>query len=199
MPWRWQGLLIVGSPMQMLIFVVQICTLALLLGLVGRDFFSDFIKMLPAIIIGTFVESLFRRLVLLLLLIAGATHSIHAVAERPVSQGADRSKVCFAISPNAVTLRRDGGWYEHTGTVYSPGRARHRRIQTRRIGAIENVISNVSIATATTLDRTRGADASLVDPPAQPLGQAPRPRSEAAGGTHQIPEVPSRRTFLPAG
>jgi hypothetical protein len=56
---------------------------------------------------------LFRRLVLLLLLIAGATHSTHAVvnfvAERPVSQGADRSKVCFPIPPNAVTLRRDDG------------------------------------------------------------------------------------------
>jgi len=55
--------------------------------------------MLSAIMIGTFVgvhlftkinESSFRRLVLLLLLIAGATHVIHAVvdfvAEHPVSQ-----------------------------------------------------------------------------------------------------------------
>jgi hypothetical protein len=111
MPWRSQGLLIAGG---------AVLALALLLakGLVGRDFISDFIKMLPAIIIGTFLESLFRRLVLLLLLIAGATHSIHAVvnfvAERPVSRGADRPKVCFSIPPNAVTLRRDGrGWYEH--------------------------------------------------------------------------------------
>jgi uncharacterized protein len=87
--------------MQMFIFVIQVCTLSFLLakGLVGRDFMSDYVKMLPAIMIGTFVgvhlftrinESLFRRLVLLLLLIAGATHVIHAVvnfaAEHPGSQ-----------------------------------------------------------------------------------------------------------------
>jgi uncharacterized protein len=87
--------------MQMFIFVIQVCTLTFLLskGLVGRNFMSDYVKMLPAIMIGTFVgvhlftrinESLFRRLVLLLLLIAGATHVIHAVvnfaAEHPGSQ-----------------------------------------------------------------------------------------------------------------
>ena len=87
--------------MQMFILVIQVCTLTFLLakGLVGRDFMSDYVKMLPAIMIGTFVgvhlftkinESSFRRLVLLLLLIAGATHVIHAVvdfvAEHPVSQ-----------------------------------------------------------------------------------------------------------------
>jgi uncharacterized membrane protein YfcA len=87
--------------MQMFILVIQVCTLTFLLakGLVGREFISDYMKMLPAIMIGTFVgvhlfskinESLFRRLVLLLLLIAGATHFIHAIvdfaAEHPVSQ-----------------------------------------------------------------------------------------------------------------
>jgi uncharacterized membrane protein YfcA len=46
--------------------------------------------MLPAIMIGTFVgvhlfrkinEVLFRRLVLLLLLVAGATHAVHALVD----------------------------------------------------------------------------------------------------------------------
>ncbi len=56
----------------MFVLVTQVCTLAFLLnkGLVGREFTSDYIKMLPAILIGTFVGvhlftkingSLFRR------------------------------------------------------------------------------------------------------------------------------------------
>ena len=133
--------------MQMFVLVTQVCTLAFLLakGLVGRDFISDYIKMLPAIMIGTFVGlhlftkingSLFRRLVLVLLLIAGATHSIHAVvkfvAEHPVSRGADRSKAFLGgaakkrpflsrgmLSPGVVTDRL-WGWYGHTRAVYSP-------------------------------------------------------------------------------
>jgi uncharacterized protein len=72
---------------QMFILVMQACTMLYLLtkGLVGRDFIDDYIKMLPAIMLGTFVgvhiftkisEALFRRLVLLLLLIAGAIHAV---------------------------------------------------------------------------------------------------------------------------
>jgi uncharacterized protein len=72
---------------QMFILVMQACTMLYLLtkGLVGRDFIDDYIKMLPAIMLGTFVgvhiftkisETLFRRLVLLLLLIAGAIHAV---------------------------------------------------------------------------------------------------------------------------
>jgi uncharacterized protein len=64
---------------QMFILVMQACTMLYLLskGLVGRDFIGYYIKMLPAIMLGTFVgvhlftkisEALFRRLVLLLLL-----------------------------------------------------------------------------------------------------------------------------------
>ncbi len=75
---------------QIFIFVMQTATLAYLFasGVVGGGFWSDYIKMLPAIMIGTFLgvhiftrinEALFRRLVLLLLLVAGITHAIHAV------------------------------------------------------------------------------------------------------------------------
>jgi uncharacterized protein len=85
---------------QIFILVTQTCTLVYLLarGLVSRDFMADYLTMLPAIMIGTFVgvhlftrinEVLFRRLVLLLLLTAGATHCIHAiinfVAQHPAS------------------------------------------------------------------------------------------------------------------
>jgi uncharacterized membrane protein YfcA len=74
---------------QIFILVTQCCTFAYLFakGMVSRNFTLDYLGMIPAIVIGTFVgvhlfttinEALFRRLVLLLLLIAGATHIIHA-------------------------------------------------------------------------------------------------------------------------
>ena len=73
---------------QIFILVLQFCTLFYLLasGLIGRDFIPDYLKMLPAIMIGTFVgvhlfsrinAAVFRRLVLLILLIAAATHIVH--------------------------------------------------------------------------------------------------------------------------
>ena len=77
---------------QMFILVMQAATLTYLVanGLVGHAFVLDYIRMLPAIVIGTFVGVhlftkinvfLFRRVVLLLLLIAGATHALHAVID----------------------------------------------------------------------------------------------------------------------
>jgi uncharacterized protein len=74
---------------QAFILVVQFCTLAFLAakGMVSLGLISDYIKMLPAILMGTFVgvhlftkmdHALFRRLILLILLIAGATHVVHA-------------------------------------------------------------------------------------------------------------------------
>ena len=76
---------------QIFILVTQACTMLYLLtkGLVGKGFIEDYIKMFPAIMLGTFVgvhlftkisESLFRRLILLLLLIAGLTHVAHGAA-----------------------------------------------------------------------------------------------------------------------
>jgi uncharacterized membrane protein YfcA len=64
---------------------MQFCTLACLAtkGLIGQSFIPDYFKMLPAIALGTFVgvnlftkinEISFRRLILLLFLIAGAAH-----------------------------------------------------------------------------------------------------------------------------
>jgi hypothetical protein len=77
---------------QIFILVMQICTLVYLFakGMVGHDFVADYIKMVPAIMIGTFVgvylfakinEAVFRRVVLILLLIVGATHAIHAAVD----------------------------------------------------------------------------------------------------------------------
>jgi uncharacterized membrane protein YfcA len=71
---------------QIFILVVQIGAMIYLImkGLVGYALVSDYIKMLPAIMIGTFVgvyifgkmsEATFRRLVLLLLLIVGIMHA----------------------------------------------------------------------------------------------------------------------------
>lgn len=71
---------------QIFILVVQIGAMIYLImrGLVGYTLISDYIKMLPAIMIGTFVgvylfgkmsEVTFRRLVLFLLLIVGIMHS----------------------------------------------------------------------------------------------------------------------------
>ncbi len=186
--------------MQMFILVTQVCTLAFLLakGLVGRDFISDYIKMLPAIVIGTFVGvhlftkisgSLFRRLVLVLLLIAGATHSIHAVvkfvAEHPVSRGADSSKAFLRrsgekkspflfrgmLSPAVRDGQALGFVRTYPSGIFSLSSAtdESKWVLVRGIGAIEianDLRSIESIATATTLNRTRGTGASLVDPPA---------------------------------
>lgn len=71
---------------QVFILIVQLGAMIYLIvkGLVGYALISDYIKMLPAIMIGTFVgvyifgkmsEVTFRRLVLLLLLIVGIMHS----------------------------------------------------------------------------------------------------------------------------
>lgn len=71
---------------------MQICTLAYLFakGMVGDLLLTDYIKVIPAIIIGTFVgvhlftkinEAVFRRIVLILLLVVGITHSIHAALD----------------------------------------------------------------------------------------------------------------------
>lgn len=83
---------------QMFILVTQACTLIYLLfkGLVGHDFIFDYVRMLPAIMIGTFIgvhlftkinELLFRRLVLLILLLAGATHAAHSVIDFVAGKG----------------------------------------------------------------------------------------------------------------
>lgn len=72
---------------QAFILIMQLCTLGYLAakGLISRSFIPDYFKMLPVIMLGTFVgvylytkidESSFRRLILLLLLIAGAVHII---------------------------------------------------------------------------------------------------------------------------
>jgi len=77
---------------QMFILVMQICTLIYLFakGMVGNEFFADYLKVIPAIVIGTFVgvhlftkidEAVFRRIVLILLLVVGVTHSIHAALD----------------------------------------------------------------------------------------------------------------------
>ena len=77
---------------QIYITVLQISTLAYLFakGMVGHDFIADYIKMISAIVIGTFAgvhlftrisEVVFRRMVLIILLIAGAAHVVHAVAD----------------------------------------------------------------------------------------------------------------------
>ena len=77
---------------QIFILVMQICTLAYLFakGMVGDLLLTDYIKVIPAIIIGTFVgvhlftkinEAVFRRIVLILLLVVGITHSIHAALD----------------------------------------------------------------------------------------------------------------------
>jgi uncharacterized protein len=74
---------------QAFIFIMQLCTLGYLAAnsMIGRTFVPDYLKMLPAIMLGTFVgvhlftkinEASFRRLILLLLLIAGAAHIIDA-------------------------------------------------------------------------------------------------------------------------
>jgi uncharacterized membrane protein YfcA len=73
---------------QMYVVVMQSCTFIYLLaeGMIDKGFILDYLKMLPAIMIGTFVgvhlfgkinPALFRRLVLLLLLIAASAHAIH--------------------------------------------------------------------------------------------------------------------------
>ena len=75
---------------QMFILLMQLCTLLYLFasGLVGRGFLTDYFECLPAIVIGTFIgallftvinEMVFRQLVLLVLLVAGATHVITTV------------------------------------------------------------------------------------------------------------------------
>ncbi len=77
--------------MQIYILVMQCCILAYLywIGVIGRDFLPDYLKIFPAIMIGTFVglalyakidEAMFRRTVLLILLVASVTHIIHGVA-----------------------------------------------------------------------------------------------------------------------
>jgi uncharacterized membrane protein YfcA len=78
--------------------VTQAFTMAYLLarGMVGHDFILDYTKMLPAIMTGTFVgvhlftkisELLFRRLVLLVLLMAGAAHAGHALIDLFAGRG----------------------------------------------------------------------------------------------------------------
>lgn len=77
--------------MQIYILVMQCCVLAYLgsIGIVGRGFLPDYLKIFPAIMIGTFIgvslyskinEAMFRRAVLLILLIAAITHIIHGLA-----------------------------------------------------------------------------------------------------------------------
>ncbi len=75
---------------QAFILVMQFCTLTYLImkGLVGSGFVADYFKMLPAITLGTFAgvhiftrvnEASFRRLILVLLLIAGTAHILAVV------------------------------------------------------------------------------------------------------------------------
>ncbi len=77
---------------QIFILVIQVATFFYLLanGLVDRNFIFKYIAMLPAIMIGTFVgvhlfrkidETLFRRFVLALLLVAAATHLAHGLID----------------------------------------------------------------------------------------------------------------------
>src|SRR5258708_5893228 len=129
--------------------------------------------------------------------------------------GADCSKAFLGRSDkkrpfprNAVTCCRDGQALglvpTYSSGIFSLSSATDecKWVLVRGISAIDiakDPTSIESIATATTLDRRRGTGASLVGPPAQPVDQAPRPRSEAAGYNHQNPNVPSRRPFLPAG
>jgi len=77
--------------MQVYILVMQCCVLAYLysVGMIGRGFLADYLTIFPAIMIGTFIgvalysrinEAMFRRTVLLILLIASATHIIGGLA-----------------------------------------------------------------------------------------------------------------------
>jgi uncharacterized membrane protein YfcA len=77
--------------MQIYILVMQCCVLAYLyfIGIIGPDFPADYLKIFPAIIIGTFVgvflysrinETTFRRTVLLILLVASVIHITRGLA-----------------------------------------------------------------------------------------------------------------------
>jgi hypothetical protein len=103
---------------QIFILVTQFCTLAYLFasGLVDRSFFSDYLKMLPAIMIGTFVgvhlftkfnEVTFRRLVLLLLLLAGAAHTIHAVVDYLGKASSPQTAGAHSAASNGMGRRAD--------------------------------------------------------------------------------------------
>ncbi len=78
--------------MQIYILVMQCCVLAYLYstGTIGRSLLPDYLKIFPAIIIGTFLgvslyskinEATFRRMLLLILLVASVTHIIHGLAQ----------------------------------------------------------------------------------------------------------------------
>ncbi len=85
--------------MQIYILVMQCCVLAYLYstGIVGRGFLPDYLKIFPAIMTGTFVgvylysridEAMFRRIVLLILIVAAVTHIFHGVGHFIVSPAA---------------------------------------------------------------------------------------------------------------
>ena len=77
--------------MQIYILVMQYCVLGYLysMGIIGRDFLPDYLKIFPAVIIGTFVgvyfysridETMFRHMVLLILILGAVSHIIRGLA-----------------------------------------------------------------------------------------------------------------------
>ena len=78
--------------MQIYILVMQCCVLGYLYSMgiiIGRDFLPDYLKIFPAVIIGTFVgvyfysridETMFRHMVLLILILGAVSHIIRGLA-----------------------------------------------------------------------------------------------------------------------
>jgi uncharacterized protein len=163
---------------QIFILVTQFCTLTYLFarGLVDRDFFSDYLKMLPAIMIGTFVgvylftkinEATFRRLVLLLLLVAGAAHTIHAVVDylgngsSPQTAEA-HSTASTGIQQRAGLVRTNGtSIFSLVNSIIVYPRAGQSDIETdKSLNSLHAIAATNAVGGAGTVRR------QLVDPPA---------------------------------